>query len=371
MGAAEHLVRSWLEQADIAIGGDRPWDIQINDPRLFRHAVLRGSLGVGEAWMDRWFDCVALDQMYERLFNASIGGRVSAWSRLPGKISALFFNMQKASRAFQVGQRHYDIGDDLYRAMLDQRMLYSCAWWGSGALDLDRAQEEKLDLIARKLSLKPGMKVLDIGCGWGGAAAWYAERYGVSVTGITVSKHQLEYARKTWAGLDVEFSLQDYRTIKDCYDAVYSIGMFEHVGFRNYRLYMDVVKRCLKPGGLFLLHTIGGSRSVHSADPWISRYIFPNSMLPSARQLTTAFEGCFVLEDWHNFGPDYDRTLMIWHRNFLAAWPELAPRYGEHFRRMWEYYLLVCAAAFRVRRNNLWQVLLSAGDRRGGVSRYR
>ena len=371
MGVAERLVRGWLEQADITIGGTRPWDIQVHDPRLFQRVVLRGSLGVGEAWMDRWFDCPALDQAIERLFRAGVGGQISTWSRLPNTLSAFLFNMQKASRAAQVGERHYDIGDDLYRAMLDRRMIYSCAWWGGGAADLDRAQEAKLDLIARKLSLEAGMKVLDIGCGWGGAAAWYAEHYGVSVTGVTVSKHQWEHARKTWAEFKVDFHLQDYRDIAGHYDAVYSIGMFEHVGYRNYRMFMDVVRRCLQPEGLFLLHTIGGSASVHAADPWVHRYIFPNGMMPSARQLTKAIEDRFVLEDWHNFGPDYDRTLMTWHKNFLTAWPELAPRYGERFRRMWEYYLLASAATFRARRNHLWQVLLSTGRRREGVVRHR
>ena len=370
MGAAERLVRSWLEQADVAIGGSRPWDLQVHDRRLFRRVLLRGSLGVGEAWMERWFDCAALDQMFERLFDAGVGGRVSAWSRLPGALRALLFNMQSRARAFQVGQRHYDIGNDLYQAMLGPRMLYSCAWWSGGAKDLEQAQEKKLELIARKLSLQPGMKVLDVGCGWGGAAAWYAQHCAVHVTGITVSKEQLEYARKTWSRLDTEFHLQDYRDIDGHYDAIYSIGMFEHVGLRNYREYMNIVRRCLRPDSMFLLHTIGGNHSVHNAEPWINRYIFPNGMIPSPRQLTAAIERNFVLEDWHNFGPDYDRTLMSWHQNFVAAWPQLAPRYGERFRRMWEYYLLLCAAAFRTRHSNLWQVLLSTGRRRG-AARHR
>jgi cyclopropane-fatty-acyl-phospholipid synthase len=279
-------------------------------------------------------------------------------------------NRQGPSRAFEVGRRHYDLGNDLFRVMLDRRMMYSCALWET-ADTLDDAQEAKLDLICRKLRLEPGMRVLDIGCGWGGLARYAAESHGVRATGVTVSERQVESAREACAGLPVEILLQDYREIDGRFDRIVSVGMFEHVGGENYRRYMQVVHRCLEEGGLFLLHTIAGNTSVRTVDPWVRTHIFPNSMLPSAAQISTAAEGLFVLEDWHSLGPHYDRTLMAWHANFLAAWGRLSAAYDERFRRMWCYYLLSSAGAFRARSNQLWQIVLSKGGIRGGYRPVR
>ena len=237
-------------------------------------------------------------------------------------------------------------------------MIYSCGYWKK-AKTLDEAQEAKLDLIFHKLRLEQGMRVLDVGCGWGGAARYAAERYGVEVVGITLSEEQLKRGRRYCAGWPVELLLEDYRRHRGLYDRVFSVGMLEHVGWRNYRVFMRCVRRCLKEDGLFLLHTIGGNRSVRDTDPWIGRYIFPDSMLPSLAQLSAAAEGIFVLEDLHGFGPDYDDTLRAWHQNFESAWEGLKDGYDECFRRMWRYYLLSCVGAFRARRNQVWQMLYS------------
>jgi cyclopropane-fatty-acyl-phospholipid synthase len=215
------------------------------------------------------------------------------------------------------------------------------------------------------------MKVLDIGCGWGSFAKFAAERYGVSVVGVTVSKEQVALAQELCAGLPVEIILQDYREIKGQFDAIVSLGMFEHVGDKNYRVYFDVARRCLKDGGLFLLHTIGKSVSSRVTDAWIDKYIFPNGVLPSVKQIVSAIEGIFVMEDWHNFGPDYDKTLMVWHQNFEAHWPELKKNYSERFYRMWRYYLLACAGAFRSRSIQLWQIVLSKDGVKGGYISIR
>jgi cyclopropane-fatty-acyl-phospholipid synthase len=244
--------------------------------------------------------------------------------------------------------------------MLDSRMIYSCGYWAN-AVTLDEAQTAKLDLVARKLMLEQDMRILDIGCGWGGAARYFAEAYGVEVVGITVSEQQLLLGQEIVAGLPVELCLQDYRELDGTFDRIYSIGMFEHVGHKNYRNYFDVVKRCLDLGGLFLLHTIGTNITRPGVDPWIARYIFPNGELPSARQITRATEGTLVLEDWHNFGPDYERTLKCWYENFEAAWPELRGNYDERFHRAWRYYLLTSAGSFRARANQLWQIVFSTG----------
>jgi cyclopropane-fatty-acyl-phospholipid synthase len=254
--------------------------------------------------------------------------------------------------------------------MLDKRMVYTCGYW-KDAKTLDEAQEAKLDLTCKKLNLKPGMKVLDIGCGWGSFAKYAAEKYKVKVVGITVSKEQAVLAKALCKGLPIEIRLQDYRDLNEKFDRIVSLGMFEHVGYKNYKTYMKVVHRCLKDDGLFLLHTIGGNKSVKSTDPWIDKYIFPNSMLPSIKQMGDAIEDYFVMEDWHNFSADYDKTLMAWYNNFENSWNKLKDDYDERFHRMWRYYLLACAGTFRARKSQLWQIVLSKdGIKEGYRFRY-
>jgi cyclopropane-fatty-acyl-phospholipid synthase len=364
-------VKEILKGIDVEINGSRPWDLQVHDERLYARVLLRGSIGLGESYMEGWWDCQALDQFFTKLLSAQLDVKHKA----PGQdlfhwLSNLFFNKQSPSRAFVVGERHYDIGNDLYKAMLDKRLVYSCGYWKDVAT-LDEAQEAKLDLICRKLELKPGETVLDIGCGWGSFAKFAAEKYGAKVTGITVSKEQAALARELCADLPVEIVVQDYRKLEGQYDHVVSIGMFEHVGHKNYRTYMEVAHRCLKDDGLMLLHTIGGNFSMIDVDPWINKYIFPNGILPSTKQIGAAVENLFVIEDWHNFGAYYDTTLMAWHANINRAWDTLAPSYSERFKRMWNYYLLSCAGSFRSRSNQLWQVVLSKDGVSGGYCSVR
>ncbi len=355
--ARERLSRL-LRLADIAIDGDRPWDIRVHDDRFYPRVWAEGSLGLGEAYMEAWWDCDRLDELIDRILRKELQARVKPWSESFLRLKAKLFNLQNPARAYEVGKRHYDIGNDLYRLMLDRRMIYSCGYWHQ-AETLGEAQEAKLDLVCRKLNLEPGMRVLDIGCGWGGAAKFAAEHYGVEVVGVTVSQEQERAAQTLCEGLPVEIQLRDYRDIKGVFDRVYSIGMFEHVGYKNYSTYMKVVSDCLKKDGLFLLHTIGSNSSYISGDPWVERYIFPNSMLPSPKQIASAVEGKFVIEDWHNFGPDYDKTLLHWWRNFETHWDSLKNTYDDRFYRMWRYYLLTFAGAFRARFNQLWQIVLS------------
>jgi cyclopropane-fatty-acyl-phospholipid synthase len=358
----EHL----LDDADIRIDGSRPWDMHVHDPSAYSRILEHGSLGLGEAYMDGYWDSPALDECISHLLAARLDERVVTMDDIWAGLQAKFVNLQHGQRAWTVAKQHYDLGNDLYRAMLGKRMVYSCGYWHHAG-DLDAAQEAKLDLACRKLMLKPGMRVLDIGCGWGEALKFAAESYGVSGVGITLSKEQAAYARESCDGLPVEIRLQDYRETDERFDSVFSIGMFEHVGFKNYRAYFDCVARCLEPDGLSLLHTIGGERSTDHTDPWIEKYIFPHSMLPSAAQIATAIEGRFVIEDWHNFGADYERTLLAWRDNIEVAWPSLdADRYDERFRRMWRYYLASAIAGFRTRRNQLWQIVLSPHGVPGG-----
>ena len=367
---AKQAIQKILTQLDVQIDGDRPWDIQVENPGFYSRVLSGGSLALGESYMDGWWGCAALDQLFDRILSARLDQSVKKEKQIILAIlKAKILNAQRGSRAYIIGRRHYDIGNRLFTLMLDKRMNYSCGYWKK-AQSLDEAQDAKLDLICRKLLLKPGLTVLDIGCGWGGLARWAAEKYNVKVVGITVSREQVQFARDYCRGFDVRIELQDYRTLDQKFDRIVSVGMFEHVGFRNYRTFMKIVQQCLKRDGLFLLHTIAGNTSVHSGDRWISKYIFPNSMLPSARQICSAFEGLLVLEDWHSFGQYYDQTLMAWHHNFTQNWDQIKDQYDDRFYRMWTYYLLSCAASFRSRRNQLWQIVLSRAGRRGGYQ-YR
>jgi len=363
-------IETLLQSTDIRIDGDRPWDIRVADPRFFRRVLAEGSLGLGESYMDGWWECDRIDELIARVLAARLDRKVVARVLALDLLGAFLFNLQSRTRAWIVGQQHYDVGNDLYHRMLDPLMVYSCGYWKT-AQTLEEAQIAKVDLVCRKLQLQPGMRVLDIGCGWGGAAKYVAERYGCSVVGVTVSEEQQRLGQEMCHGLPVEIRLQDYRDLDETFDRVYSIGMFEHVGYRNYRRFMEVVRRVLAEEGLFVLHTIGGNRTVHTTEPWLHRYIFPNGMLPSVRQIGDAAEDLFIMEDWHNFGSHYDTTLMHWFQNFDAAWPELQAQYGERFYRMWKYYLLSCAGSFRMRKNQLWQVVFSVNGVPGGYEAPR
>lgn len=368
MNSARQTIQRLITGTGVELNGGGPHDIRVHDERFYARVLSDGSIGLGEAYMDGWWDCDALDVMMDMLLRADLESRVSPAKLVLPVLYAKLVNRQRRSRAFDVGRRHYDLGNDLYSRMLDRRMTYTCGYWAHAA-DLDEAQEHKLDLACRKLELEPGMRVLDIGCGWGSFAGFAAERYGAEVVGVTVSKEQVELGRSLHEGLPVDLRLQDYREVDGVFDRVVSLGMFEHVGVKNYKRFMDVVLGCLSRDGLFLLHTIGTDTPKTAVDPWTDKYIFPGGMLPTAARITTAVEGRFVIEDWHNFGPDYDPTLMAWMANVDRCRQELAGLgYDERFYRMWRYFLLSSAGGFRARRNHLWQVVLG----RPGSSRvYR
>ncbi|UCG31034.1 MAG: cyclopropane fatty acyl phospholipid synthase [candidate division WOR-3 bacterium] len=360
-----------LSLAGVEINGTNPWDIQVHNDNFYHRVLSGGSLGLGESYMDAWWDCEELDEFFYRIIRADLERKVRMnWRLLLKALAARVFNLQSRRRAYQVGEKHYDLGNDLFKNMLDERLVYSCAYW-KNARSLDEAQENKLDLICQKIGLKPGMRVLDVGCGWASFAKYAAEKYGTEVVGITVSKEQVELGKEMCMGLPVQIRLQDYRDINETFDHVVSVGMFEHVGYKNYRTFMKFVHKCLKDDGLLLLHTIGFNISVKTPEPWTNKYIFPNGLLPSIKQIAASIEGLFVMEDWHNFSADYDRTLMAWHRNFERNWDKIKSNYGERFYRMWKYFLLSSAGAFRARKNQLWQVVLSKRGMSGGYTSIR
>ena len=355
----KNTVEKILSLAGIKIKGNNPWDITVHNEKFYYRVLTQSSLGLGESYMNGWWDCKKLDEFFYRILRSQIENKVKQnWILFFELLLARIFNMQSKKRAFQIGEKHYDIGNELFKNMLDERMVYSCACW-EDAHTLDEAQENKLDLICQKLGLQPGMKILDIGCGWGSFAKYAAEKYKVKVTGITVSKEQVEFAGTLCKGLPVEIRLQDYRDANGIFDRIVSLGMIEHVGYKNYRTYMKTAHNCLKDEGLFLLQMIGGNKSVTCIDPWINKYIFRNGVLPSIKQVGSAIEGLFVMEDWHNFSVNYDKTLITWYKNFEKNWDKIKSNYDERFYRMWKYYLLSCAGSFRAREIQLWQIVLS------------
>ncbi|MCA8142954.1 cyclopropane fatty acyl phospholipid synthase [Burkholderia multivorans] len=366
---AHRFVETLLTHADVRLGGSRPWDIRLHDDDVPVDILAHGNLGLGEAYMDGRWDCDHLDQFFARVLSAKLDEKIHPVHIGLHALHARLLNRQSIRRAWQVGEQHYDIGNDFYAAMLDRRMTYTCGFWSGGARTLDEAQEDKLDLICRKLQLTPGMRLLDIGCGWGSLMGFAAEHYGVTCVGVTISKEQAQWASERYRNLPLEFRLQDYRAVDERFERIASVGMFEHVGPKNYRTYMEVAHRCLTDDGLFLLHTIGKNRRGTTPDPWIDRYIFPNGELPALAEIGDAAGGLFVMEDLHNFGADYDKTLMAWHANFEAAWPRFRPQLGERFYRMWRYYLLLCAGLFRSRETQLWQWVFSRQGVAGGYGR--
>ncbi|MBE3143418.1 MAG: cyclopropane fatty acyl phospholipid synthase [Planctomycetes bacterium] len=359
MQKSETIIRELLDLAGIQVNGKHSWDIQVHDPRFYDRVLHEVQLGLGESYMDGWWDCEALDELIFRVLKANLDLKVKGnWKIALRVLNSRFFNLQTRSRALRVGEYVYDLGNDLYCAMLDKRLNYTSGYW-KNATTLDEAQEAKLDLVCKKIGLRPGMRVLEFGCGWGSFASYAAEKYGAHVVGVTISREQLAFAQEVCKGLPVDLRFQDYREVQGKYDAVISIGMLEHVGYKNYATYMQVVDRCLKDDGIAFIHSIGSNVSVTNADDWTNKYLFPNGMVASIAQLGAAMENKFVMEDWHNIGPHYDRTLMAWYANFANAWPELSHKYDERFRRMWRYYLLMDAGLFRSRQLQLWQIVMT------------
>ena len=379
MMSSKKFITSLLKKADVEINGSRDWDIEVHDERFYRHLLHSGTLGLGESYMDGWWDVKSLDTYIEQCLKANLSAELESQPFLAiylagytflGKI----FNKQNIRRAFQVAEKHYDIGNELYVRMLDSNMQYSCGYW-KDAKTLEEAQLAKMDLICKKVQLTKGMRVLDIGCGWGGLSDYMARNYGVDVVGITVSKEQAKLASERTKDLSVNILVGDYRLLNEGeFDRIVSVGMFEHVGYRNYREFIVQVKKLLTDDGLFLLHTIGSNYTSYTGDPWVEKYIFPNGMLPSIAQVGRSIDDLLVMEDWQNFGPDYEKTLMAWYANFRIAWPALkhSGKFDRRFYRRWKYYLLSMAGAFRSRRNNqLWQIVLSNNGVPGGYTSVR
>ncbi len=371
------LLESLLADADVRIGGDRPWDIRVNRGRLYRRA-LRGSLGIGEAYIDGDWDCDALDELFRRVLSS--GAEYKPLIRAARALKSLqsrLTNLQTRRRSRAVAEEHYDIDHRMYALFLGPWNQYTCCFF-EAADDLEQAEVRKLEMLCDKLELKRGDRLLDIGCGWGGLAKYAAATRGCEVTGISLSEEQIRYAIEYTRGLPVTIRKLDYRDLPESglppFDKISIVGMLEHVGYKNYPTIMDVVHRMLKRDGLFLLHTIGNCEKTTVVDPWIEKYIFRNSMAPAMSQLADAAEGRFVIEDWENYGHQYVPTLQAWYQRFNANWDRIralptARPFDERFRRMWNYYLMSCKAAFEVERLHLWQLVMTRRSSGRGVYR--
>ena len=363
---SEKLVRELLTSAGVEIGGAGASAIRVHDDRFYDRVLSQGAYGLAESYVDLWWDSDRVDQVICQLLEADLTSRVPRdWRTAAAWLRAQLVNLQTVRRAPQVAHAHYDLGNEFFAAMLGRSMTYSCGYWARAAT-LDDAQDAKLQLICDKLDIGPRDHVLDIGCGWGGCARWAAERRGARVTGVTVSAPQAEFARAHCRGLPVDIAVMDYRDPevlrRGPYSKVVSVGMFEHVGSKNYRTFMRIAHDALGDSGVMLLQTIGRSGWTEPSDVWVDRHLFPNAALPAMAEISDAASRLFVIEDWHNFGGDYDRTLMAWHANFeraIADGDPCIPR-SDRFRRMWRYYLLSFAGSFRSRvRMQLWQVVLA------------
>lgn len=349
---------------DVTLGGDRPWDLRVHDDRAYRRFLVEGTVGFGDSYVEGWWRCDDVEEMAVRLASTGLDEVMAAvpWALRGGGLAARWLNPQSRRGALEVAERHYNLGNDLFLAFLGRHKVYSCGYF-RGTDDLDVAQSQKLDLICRKLDLRPGARLLDVGGGWGELAKHAAQHYGARVTSVNISDAQIEFAREHCRGLDVDVVRCDYRDVTGVYDRVAAIAMFTHVGRKNYRAFMTSMRRALAPDGVFVMEGIWGNTSKTHTDPWIDKNIFPNGMMPSGAQTFRAFEGLFVAEDLHNFGPDYVSTLRAWKRNLADAWPTLSRRYSERVRRMFDFYFSVSAAYFRLRATQNWQIVLTPPGR--------
>ena len=340
--------------------------IQVKNPRFFRRVLAAGNLGLGEAYIDRDFEMevgtlqefltiMVRNRLGERIkLNAPAAVRV-AWLRLTNALRGKTRNVQ----------RHYDIGDDLFEALLDSTLTYSCGYAKKPTDDLDQLQFNKLDRICRKLGLRRGERLLDIGCGYGGLLIHAAKHYGVSVTGVTISRHHYERAKARaaeqglTARVDVQF--RDFTDLSGKYDKIVSVGMMEHVPRSEYRKYFNQIYKILEPHGVGLVHTIGANAPTNQHDPFIQKYIFPHSNQPRLSEICEQLEiHRLAILDVENMVRHYRYTTERWLENFHANRDRLdATRYDDAFVRMWEYYLCCGIAAATASDSALYQVLFN------------
>lgn len=374
MSESESIVKSLLAKAEITINGTKPWDIQIHDVRCYDRFLKDRSLGFGEAYMDGWWDAYTLDETVAKIVQAKIEDQLQFNKNLAlYLLKRKMFSPSAQKHSHMDVSRHYDFGHELFEAMLDPDLNYSCGYWKNLGnpqtawkipRNLRKAQQAKLAHVCRKLLLKKGLRILDIGCGWGNVLAYATTHFGVRATGVTLSKRQASYIKNHMKGHAIKILSEDFREIEHVlYDRIVSIEMIEHLTYRYYALYFKKVASLLKSDGVFLLQTIGANKTKYANDPWVEKYIFPNTHIPSLAQIAKEVENLFVVEEVENFGAYYYPTLMSWFRNFHKNWKRLAimnnEKYNDRFYRMWKFYLLASAGCFKAGKLQLWQIVFS------------
>lgn len=354
---------------DEQVFGDGPASVvwRINDTRVLSKIARNPLLNLGETYIEQGWDVEdgKLAQLLTILrtnFEDELvrRGSMAAYAAILQTWNNLHASMRNVSH-------HYDLDESLFRAFLDQDMHYSCAYFRTPEQTLEAAQSAKCEHIRKKLCLKPGQKVLDIGSGWGSLGLYLAEQEDVQVTGLTLSNEQLGVAKQQaiQRGLDkqVQFRLEDYRNHQGEYDAVVSVGMFEHVGLRNFDGYFNKVGNLLSKDGIAMIHTIGHMDRPAATNPWIRRHIFPGGYIPAISEISTAIERSpLVFADIEVWRQHYALTLKEWNRRFQAVRSEFARDKGERFCRIWEFYLLSCQTAFEVESLVVYQLQLSINN---------
>ena len=364
---SKNKVGAFLNRAGLQVDGPNEFDPKVTSDEFYRMVTLKGMLGLGESYVLGHWDCEDLEVFFLRAFRSGLLEELA--NALPMKIMRFMYgvsNPQSVIRAKHNAQDHYAKQEAVVLSMTGRRKAYTCARWTDpldpNEVDIDIAQERKLQLIYNKLCLNPGKKTLDIGCGWGSLIGFLAER-GVDSYGITPVDSQIEYIRNAYGGT-VKVAVSDYRDRPadwNLFDAVVSVGMYEHVGRKNADAYMHAVNNMLAPESLALTHCFGIANSkVPLVDPWTEKYIFPGVYLPTLSEIVQASENADLrVVDVEEMGIHYQKTLRSWNKNFVEAWPMLKQNqsFNPCFFRMWRYYLLIAAAAFGARKIDLWQII--------------
>ncbi|RAK56245.1 SAM-dependent methyltransferase [Phenylobacterium soli] len=371
------VIDPWDERHAFGTGEAPFATVRIADPREPARLLANPSLRVGEAYMDEGLIIEEGTLRDFLLIAVAAGGEVAKDAQAVRDLAApirRITRLNSIARARANVAHHYDLSEALYRTFLDEDLQYSCAYFPDGDESLEQAQAKKKRHLAAKLRLRPGARVLDIGSGWGGLALELARRHGVEVDGVTLSQEQLKVAQARAAeeGLQdrVRFHLRDYRQEADSYDRIVSVGMFEHVGAPHFIEFFDTVSRLLAPDGVAVIHAIGRKEPPAAADPWIDKYVFPGGYCPSLSEVFAAVEksGLWVA-DVEILRLHYAETLQRWSERFQASRAKAAALYDERFCRMWEYYLAVCEAAFRVGGLMVFQIQLARDIRALPLSR--
>lgn len=343
-------------------------DIIVNNNNFYTKLLKHGEIGLGESYVDKDWDSNNLEETLYNLIinqkkieNAIIKNSPNLIIKKLLDIPSDIFSTDNTKNDIKF---HYDIGNKLYENMLGKSMLYSCAYFYKQGLSLDEAQYAKLDLIAKKLNLKEGMRVLDIGCGFGTAAIYLSKKFNVNILGISLSKEQINYFNSIYTGTQVQVIYKDYRELtrehNNSYDCIYSIGMFEHIGINNHIDYYNKCFKLLKTNGTMLIHTIVSNKRLYSHNSWITKYIFPGAELPHISDFTKKYTDNWLLQDLQCIGKSYSKTLLAWKKNINDS--SVFNNYDDKFKRTWNYYLLLCSAAFRAREITVFQLVYFKKD---------